>query len=92
MEVEVVDPVANYADLMESLFDFGATSALFANGFTIRFDAIHAVTGPYAKAITRRTFRHARWPCGQCGAITLTSTADTRPQSDLGEELDGCAV
>jgi phosphoglucomutase len=49
--VEVVDPVADYAALMESLFDFDAIAALFASGFTMRFDAMHAVTGPYATAI-----------------------------------------
>ena len=49
--VEVVDPVADYAELMESLFDFAALKALFASGFRMRFDAMHAVTGPYAKAI-----------------------------------------
>ncbi len=51
MEVEVVDPVADYAALMEKLFDFDAIAGLFAKGFTMRFDAMHAVTGPYAKAI-----------------------------------------
>ncbi|MCV6592540.1 MAG: alpha-D-glucose phosphate-specific phosphoglucomutase [Silicimonas sp.] len=51
MEVEVVDPVADYAALMEELFDFDAIAALFAGGFTLRFDAMHAVTGPYATAI-----------------------------------------
>lgn len=51
MMVEVVDPVADYAALMEELFDFDAISALFAGGFTLKFDAMHAVTGPYATAI-----------------------------------------
>lgn len=51
MEIEVVDPVADYAELMESLFDFGKIRSLFANGFTMCFDAMHAVTGPYATAI-----------------------------------------
>ena len=51
MAVEVVDPVADYAALMEKLFDFNAISALFAGGFRMRFDAMHAVTGPYATAI-----------------------------------------
>lgn len=51
MEVEVVDPVADYVELMESLFDFGEIRALFAGGFTMRFDAMHAVTGPYATEI-----------------------------------------
>ncbi len=55
MVVEVVDPVSDYAALMESLFDFKAISALIAEGdFTLRFDAMHAVTGPYAKEILER--------------------------------------
>jgi len=51
MVVEVVDPVADYTALMQTLFDFGAIRALFKSGFTMRFDAMHAITGPYAKAI-----------------------------------------
>ena len=51
MIVEVVDPVADYAELMESLFDFTAIAALFAAGFRMRFDAMSAVTGPYAHEI-----------------------------------------
>ncbi len=51
MAVEVIDPVADYAGLMEELFDFPAIRALFASGFRMRYDAMHAVTGPYAHAI-----------------------------------------
>jgi phosphoglucomutase len=51
MEVEVIDPVADYAELMQRLFDFDAIRALFAGGFRMRFDGMHAVSGPYAKAI-----------------------------------------
>ncbi len=51
MVVEVVDPVADYAALMEQLFDFEAIAGLFGAGFRMRFDAMHAITGPYAKAI-----------------------------------------
>ncbi|NHZ39092.1 alpha-D-glucose phosphate-specific phosphoglucomutase [Massilia aquatica] len=51
MEVEVIDPVADYAELMGELFDFAAIKALFARGFTMRFDGMHAVSGPYAHAI-----------------------------------------
>ncbi len=51
MTVEVVDPVADYQALMEQLFDFPRIRAMFAGGFTMRFDAMSAVTGPYAKAI-----------------------------------------
>jgi phosphoglucomutase len=51
MPVEVIDPVADYLALMQRLFDFGALRTLFAGGFRLAFDAMHAVTGPYAKAI-----------------------------------------
>ncbi len=51
MSVRVVDPVESYQALMETLFDFDAIRALFAGGMTMYFDAMHAVTGPYAKAI-----------------------------------------
>ncbi len=51
MTVKVFDPVTDYADLMESLFDFPAIRALLSEGFRMRFDAMHAVTGPYAKAL-----------------------------------------
>ena len=48
MQVEVIDPVADYAELMASIFDFDAIRQLIAGGFKMRFDAMHAVTGPYA--------------------------------------------
>jgi phosphoglucomutase len=51
MAVEVIDPVADYAALMETLFDFAAIRAMVAAGFTMSFDAMHAVTGPYAREI-----------------------------------------
>ena len=54
MAIEVVDPVTDYAALMESLFDFGAIRAMFAGGFRMCFDAMHAVTGPYATEIFER--------------------------------------
>ena len=49
--VEVIDPVAIHAGVLRSLFDFAAIRALFASGFTMRFDAMHAVAGPCTKAI-----------------------------------------
>ena len=51
MRVEVIDPVADYAELMAQLFDFDAIRQLFSSGFRICYDAMHAVTGPYAKVI-----------------------------------------
>ena len=54
LTVEVIDPVADYLELMRALFDFAALRALFASGFRLAFDAMHAVTGPYAHAIFER--------------------------------------
>ena len=51
MVVEVIDPVTDYAALMQTLFDFEAIKAMFAGGFRLQFDAMHAVTGPYAHRI-----------------------------------------
>jgi len=52
--LDVVDPVRAYADLMASLFDFDAIRALFARGFRMRMDSMHAITGPYAVEILER--------------------------------------
>ena len=51
MTVQVVDPVSDYSDLMQTLFDFKVIRGLFRSGFRMRFDAMHAVTGPYATMI-----------------------------------------
>ena len=52
MTVSVIDPVADYAELLESLFDFDRIAGLLSRPeFRMRFDAMHAVNGPYAKAI-----------------------------------------
>ncbi len=52
--IEVVDPVADYQALMERLFDFDRIRDMFRSGFRFSFDAMGAVTGPYAKAIFER--------------------------------------
>ncbi len=59
MRVEIIDSVYDYSDMMESLFDFPAIRRLFAdntngNTFSMRFDAMHAVTGPYAHDILEK--------------------------------------
>ncbi len=52
LTIEVIDPVADYADLMAELFDFDLIAELIASpGFRFRFDAMHAITGPYAREI-----------------------------------------
>jgi phosphoglucomutase len=73
MEVEVIDPVADYAELMERLFDFGAIRAMFASGFRMCFDGMHAASGPYAKAIIE----------GMLGAPTGT-VVNAEPLEDFG--------
>lgn len=54
MTVEVIDPVADYADLMETLFDFPAIRSLIAGGFRVVIDSMSAVTGPYAVEILEK--------------------------------------
>ncbi|TGD63039.1 alpha-D-glucose phosphate-specific phosphoglucomutase [Tabrizicola sp. WMC-M-20] len=73
MIVDVVDPVSDYAALMETLFDFPALRALFAGGFRMRMDAMCAVTGPYAVEILEN----------RLGAAKGTVTHET-PLPDFG--------
>ena len=51
MQIEIINSVTDYANMMEGLFDFDAIRKMFADGFEICFDAMHAITGPYAKEI-----------------------------------------
>ncbi|MDO4184361.1 MAG: alpha-D-glucose phosphate-specific phosphoglucomutase [Rhodospirillales bacterium] len=55
MEIEVIDPITDYVEMMRGIFDFDAIKKLFANGFTMCFDAMNAVTGPYAIEIFENT-------------------------------------
>ena len=71
--IEIVDPVVQYLSLMKTLFDFDASRDLFASGFRMRFDAMHAVTGPYAHAIFE----------GELGAAAGTVVNGT-PLPDFG--------
>lgn len=81
MIVQVIDPVADYADLMESLFDFGAIRALLAGGFRLKFDAMHAVTGPYAKEIIEKRLGA---PAGSVmNAVPLPDFGNGHPDPNL---------
>ncbi len=51
MSVEIINSVADYTEMMKQLFDFGKIQALLKSNFTLCMDSLHAVTGPYAKAI-----------------------------------------
>ncbi len=57
MEVAVIDSVSDYAELMEQHFDFDKIQSLFQSGFSMRFDAMHAVTGPYAQEILEKRLK-----------------------------------
>lgn len=72
-EVLVIDPVSDYAEVMRGLFDFDAIGKLFAGGFTLRYDAMCAVGGPYAKALLE----------GELGAPAGTVVNGT-PLEDFG--------
>jgi len=63
MVVDVVDPVADYAALMETLFNFGAIRAMFVGGFRMRMDSMCAVTGPYAVEILENRLGAPKGTC-----------------------------
>ncbi|MFP8779885.1 alpha-D-glucose phosphate-specific phosphoglucomutase [Hydrogenophaga sp. RWCD_12] len=73
MAIEVIDPVADYAAVQRELFDFGAIRRLFASGFRLRYDAMWAVGGPYAKSIIE----------GELGAPAGT-VVNAEPKEDFG--------
>lgn len=49
--IEIIDPVADYAEVLRGLFDFNAIRGLFQRGFRLRLDTMWAVGGPYARAL-----------------------------------------
>jgi phosphoglucomutase len=71
--VEVIDPVEIYASVVRTLFDFAAIRRLFAGGFRLRYDAMNAVGGPYAKALLE----------GELGAPAGT-VVNAEPLEDFG--------
>ncbi|MDP2678888.1 MAG: alpha-D-glucose phosphate-specific phosphoglucomutase [Rhodoferax sp.] len=73
MQVDVIDPVADYAAVMRELFDFDLLRTMFQRGFTVRVDAMNAVGGPYARAILE----------GELGAPAGT-VVNAEPLEDFG--------
>jgi len=58
--IEIIDPVSDYADLMEQIFDFDKMRTLLSSGsLSICFDAMHAITGPYATEIFQQRLKAA---------------------------------
>ena len=81
MVVEVIDPVSDYAELMESLFDFELMRNLLQGDFSICFDAMHAVTGPYAREILEN--RLGAKPGSVVNAIPLADFGGGHPDPNL---------
>jgi len=54
-EVSVIDPLQDYVEVIQGIFDFEALRRLFRGGFRLLFDAMHGVSGPYAEEIFERT-------------------------------------
>ena len=86
-DVEVIDPVADYASLMERLFDFDAIADLLHSPkFRMRFDAMHAVTGPYARAILEERLGAPRGTV--VNAIPLPDFGGIHPDPNLVHAKD----
>jgi phosphoglucomutase len=81
MTVSVIDPVEAYAEMMESLFDFAAIRKLLSGGFKIKFDAMHAVTGPYARELL--VHRLGASPDSVMNAVPLPDFGNGHPDPNL---------
>lgn len=82
MTVDIIDPVNDYADLMADLFDFDAIRSLLADkSFSMRFDAMHAITGPYATEILEN--RLGAKQGSVINGIPLTDFGDGHPDPNL---------
>ena len=73
MTVEVFDPVPAYADALERLFDFERIRGALRGGLKVHFDALHAVTGPFAEEVLVRRL-----------GVPAASVAHSRPLPDFG--------
>ena len=73
MQIEIIDSVKDYVEMMQNIFDFDAIKKMFANGFTMRFDAMNAVTGPYAIEIFENIL-----------GATKGSVVNATPKPDFG--------
>ncbi|MDQ6962496.1 MAG: alpha-D-glucose phosphate-specific phosphoglucomutase [Mariprofundaceae bacterium] len=81
MQVQIIDAVADYAELMQSFFDFKAIGSLLKSDFRMKFDAMHAVTGPYAKVILEDILGAAKGTV--MNAIPLSDFGGGHPDPNL---------
>jgi len=104
-EIEIIDPLDDYTAVMASIFDFDALRALFQRGWRMTFDAMHAVTGPYAhhileellgappgtvvNAIPREDFGGHHPDPNLVNAVELVTRMRTTDAPDFGAACDG---
>lgn len=81
MEIEVIDSVSEYVEMMEEIFDFAELKKLFKNGFTMKFDAMNAVTGPYAIRIFEEVLGAAKGSV--INAVPLPDFGGLHPDPNL---------
>ena len=82
MVVEVIDPIADYQHLLESIFDFDLISKMLSqNGFRMCMDSLNAVTGPYAKSIFEQRLGAA--PGSVINGIPLEDFGGLHPDPNL---------
>ncbi|BBL60640.1 alpha-D-glucose phosphate-specific phosphoglucomutase [Methylomonas koyamae] len=82
VKIRIVDPVADYAELMARIFDFDLLKQSIQNGFiTLKFDAMHAITGPYAKHILEDVLGAA--PGSVFNAVPLEDFGGGHPDPNL---------
>lgn len=73
MQVDVIDPVTDHVATLTDLFDFDAIRALLKSGFRLRYDGMHAITGPYARRVLTDLL-----------GAPETSLLNCRPSPDFG--------
>ena len=80
--IKIIDPVADYAKLMSEIFDFDLIRESIKSGLiTLRFDAMHAINGPYGKRILEETLGAA--PGSVINAIPLEDFGGGHPDPNL---------
>ena len=90
MAVDVVDGVDAYVALMQKLFDFDAIAELLRGDFPVAFDAMHAVTGPYAKRILKGCSGPRPAPCATARPWRISAAATPTPTSPTPTSSPSC--
>lgn len=91
VKIRIIDSVADYAELMAKIFDFDLLKQSIQNGFiTLRFDAMHAITGPYAKHILEDTLGAA--PGSVFNAVPLEDFGGGHPDPNMAHAHELCEI